>query len=72
MEQEKTNGWGGKREGAGRKGYADANEMTPVCWRISRQAKAWISEQAKEQGVTTARIIDELIRSFEEQAKGAI
>ena len=69
MEQEKT-GWGGAREGAGRKAYA--KEMTPVCWRVSKQAKAWIDEQAREQGVTTARIIDQLIQAFEEQATGAI
>ena len=69
MNKENTNGWGGKREGAGRKGYAEANEMTPVCWRISKTAKDWIATQAREQGVTTARILDELIKAFEEQAR---
>ena len=62
-----TNGWGGAREGAGRKAYAP--NIVPVSWRISRNAKAWITEQAKVQGVTTARILDELIAVFEEQAR---
>ena len=63
MEQEKT-GWGGARAGAGRKAYG----TTLVSWRVSESAKEWIKAQAQEQGVTTAAIIDELIRSFEETA----
>lgn len=57
---------GGSRPGAGRKKMTDA---VPVCWRISPQANAWIRKQAEEQGVTIARIVDELIKTFEEQAE---
>lgn len=59
-----VNTHGGARAGAGRKAYG----TTLVSWRVSEAAKEWIKTQAQEQGVTTARIIDELIRSFEEQA----
>jgi hypothetical protein len=65
QEQEKAT-WGGAREGAGRKAYAA--DIVPVSWRISKTAKRWIATQAREQGVTTARILDELIRTFEEKA----
>lgn len=57
---------GGLRPGAGRKKMTDA---VPVCWRISPQANEWIRKQAEEQGVTIARIVDELIKAFEEQAE---
>lgn len=57
---------GGARPGAGRKKMTDT---VPVCWRISPQANEWIRKQADEQGVTIARIVDELIKSFEEQAE---
>ena len=63
MEQEKK-GRGGARAGAGRKPYG----TILVSWRLSSSAKEWIKAQAQEQGVTTARIIDELIASFEEHA----
>lgn len=56
---------GGVREGAGRKKMTDA---VPVCWRISPQANEWIRRQAQDQGVTIARIVDELVKSFEEQS----
>lgn len=63
MEQSK-NTWGGKREGAGRKGFCD--KTTPVCWRISARAKEWIAWQAKEQGVPVGVIIDLLVDSYED------
>ena len=56
---------GGARPGAGRKKMTDA---VPVCWRISPQANEWIRRQAQDQGVTIARIVDELVKSFEEQS----
>ena len=65
MKQDKT-GWGGARAGAGRKPIG--RESIAVSWRISPQAKEWILIQAREQGVPIADILDELIRSFEEQA----
>lgn len=58
-------GRGGVREGAGRKKMTDT---VPVCWRISQQANEWIRRQAEEQGVTVAKIVDELVKSFEEMA----
>ena len=54
---------GGVREGAGRKKMTDT---VPVCWRISRESNEWIRRQAEEQGVTIARIVDELVKTFEE------
>lgn len=57
---------GGLRPGAGRKKMTDT---VPVCWRISPQANEWIRKQASEQGVTIARIVDELIAAFEEQSE---
>ena len=65
MEQEKK-GWGGKRKGAGRKGFCE--KTVPVCWRISEQSRGWIMQQAQEQGVSIGVIIDELVRSFCELA----
>lgn len=56
---------GGARPGAGRKKMTDA---VPVCWRISPLANDWIRRQAQDQGVTIARIVDELVKSFEEQS----
>lgn len=57
---------GGARPGAGRKKMTDA---VPVSWRIRPQAIEWIRRQAEEQGVTIARIVDELIKTFEELAR---
>lgn len=56
---------GGARLGAGRKKMADT---VPVCWRISRESNEWIRRQAEEQGVTIARIVDELVKGFKEMA----
>lgn len=64
MEKETKKGRGGARAGAGRKPYG----TILVSWRVSESAKEWVKAQAQEQGVTTARIIDELIASFEERA----
>lgn len=54
--------WGGKREGAGRKGFCE--KTVPICWRISEEAREWITAQAKEQGVSNGAIVDELVKSF--------
>ena len=54
---------GGARPGAGRK--AAAPDTIPVNWRVTQKAKAWLVEQAKEQGVSIAAILDELIDTFE-------
>lgn len=62
MDQNKNN-WGGKREGAGRKGFCE--KTVPVCWRVSAEAREWINTQAKEQGVPVGVIIDLLIDEFE-------
>ena len=61
MKQNK-NTWGGKREGAGRKGFCV--KTIPVCWRISAESREWIMAQAQEQGVPVGAIIDELVKSF--------
>lgn len=61
---------GGAREGSGRR--RSGPNSVQVNWRVSENAKAWIVGKAKEQGVSVARIVDELIKSFEEMAKGAI
>jgi len=57
---------GGARQGAGRK--ASTPDTTAVHWRVSESAKAWMKGQAMTQGVSIATILDELIKSFEEQA----
>lgn len=59
-------GHGGARPGAGRKKMSDT---VPVCWRISSMANEWIRAKAETQGVTVGRIIDELVRTFEETAE---
>lgn len=64
---EKVNTWGGKREGAGRKGFCE--NAVPVCWRVSAESREWIAEQAKEQGVSIGAIIDELVAAFKEFAE---
>jgi hypothetical protein len=62
MVMDKVKTWGGKREGAGRKGFCE--KSVPVCWRISEESREWIMAQAQEQGVSTGAIIDELVKSF--------
>jgi hypothetical protein len=64
---EKINTWGGKREGAGRKGFCE--NAVPVCWRVSAESREWIMAQAKEQGVPVGAIIDELVAAFKEFAE---
>lgn len=61
------NTWGGKREGAGRKGFCE--NAVPVCWRVSEDSREWIMAQAKEQGVSIGAIIDELVAAFKEFAE---
>ena len=60
---------GGLRKGAGRK--PSAYPSKPVNWRVSEYAQDWLKTQAKIQGVSIGRIIDELIASFEEGAREA-
>lgn len=55
---------GGARPGAGRR--RSGPDSVQVSWRVSKQAKAWIVEQARIQGVSVAAIVDELVKSFEE------
>ena len=61
---------GGARPGAGRK--QSGPDSIQVNWRVSENAKAWIVGQAKEQGVSVAAIVDELVKTFEEVSKGHI
>lgn len=60
---------GGKREGAGRKPIGP--KTVCVNWRVSESAKRWMKEMAMDQGVNIAVILDQLIKSFEEQAREA-
>lgn len=55
---------GDARPDAGRK--ASAPDTIQVHWRVSERAKAWIISQAREQGVSIAAVIDELVHSFKE------
>lgn len=55
--------------GAGRK--PSDYPSKPVNWRVSEYAQDWLKTQAKIQGVSIGRIIDELIVSFEEGSKEA-
>lgn len=61
---------GGARQGAGRR--QSGPDSIQVNWRVSENAKAWIIGQAKEQGVSVAAIVDELVKTFEEVSKGHI
>lgn len=61
---------GGARPGAGRR--QSGPDSIQVNWRVSENAKAWIIRQAKEQGVSVAAIVDELVKTFEEVSKGHI
>ena len=61
---------GGYRPGAGRR--QSGPDSIQVTWRVSENAKAWIIGQAKEQGVSVAAIVDELVKTFEEVSKGYI
>jgi hypothetical protein len=61
---------GGARPGAGRR--QSGPDSIQVNWRVSENAKAWIIGQAKEQGVSVAAIVDELVKTFEEVSKGHI
>lgn len=58
---------GGARPGAGRR--SSGPDSIQVNWRVSENAKAWIVGQAKEQGVSVAAIVDELVKTFEEVAR---
>lgn len=61
---------GGARPGAGRR--QSGPDSIQVNWRVSQNAKMWIVGQAKEQGVSVAAIVDELVKTFEEVSKGYI
>lgn len=58
---------GGARPGAGRR--QSGPDSIQVNWRVSETAKAWIVGQAREQGVSVAAIVDELVKTFEEVAR---
>jgi hypothetical protein len=64
MRQAKT--WGGARTGAGRK--AIPFDTIAVRWVVKPETKEWLKAQAKQQGVSIAVILDELIKTFEEVA----
>lgn len=57
-----SNGWGGHREGAGRK--APNGAKVTATFRISRESKARLSE-LREQGVNTSALIDNFIKNIE-------
>lgn len=59
--------WGGARSGAGRK--PSTPDTTQVNWRVSERAKHWMKQQAMEQGVSIATILDLLIDTFIEGAE---
>lgn len=58
---------GGARAGAGRK--PSTPDTTQVNWRVSERAKHWMKQQAMEQGVSIATILDTLIDTFIEGAE---
>lgn len=58
---------GGVRAGAGRKAFC--SKTIPVHWRVSERAKEWITRLSEELGEPKGVIIDELIDSYEEQAR---
>lgn len=56
---------GGARDGAGRKAFC--SKTTAIHWRLSVEARDWITEQAEQQGVPKGAIIDTLIDNFKER-----
>ena len=62
-----VNTHGGARAGAGRK--ANPFKTIAVRWDIKPESKEWLKAQAKEQGVSVAAIVDELVKTFEEMAR---
>lgn len=63
---EQANTWGGARTGAGRK--PNPFNTIAVRWDVKPESKEWLKAQAKEQGVSIAVILDELIKTFEQVA----
>lgn len=59
-----VNTHGGARAGAGRK--AIPFDTIAVRWDVKPETKEWLKAQAKQQGVSIAEILDELIKTFEE------
>lgn len=53
---------GGKRVGAGRKPMVV--EPVTIGWKVSSNAKEWITTRAEELGVTSGVILDLLIDHF--------
>lgn len=56
---------GGSRPGAGRK----TNGRMPICIKVRPEDKQFLSEMAKEMGVTQGDILHELIETFKGVAK---
>ena len=50
---------GGSRPGAGRK--RSGPDSVQVTWRVSENAKKWIVDQAKKQGISVSKVVDALI-----------
>lgn len=56
---------GGKREGAGRKGFCE--KTIRVCWRVSERAREWLTATAEEQNRPIGAVIDDLLDSYLER-----
>lgn len=54
---------GGARPGAGRKAIGPERVRIQLGARVLPEAKAWLDEQAKEQGVSVGRIIENIVFS---------
>lgn len=60
---------GGRRAGAGRPAMNEKDKRVIMAMTVSQEARDWIRHQASEQGVSSGRIVEELIKSFEDSCQ---
>ena len=60
---------GGAREGAGRKKLAHDEKRLAIAMRVKPSYKAWLQDQAAQQGESIGRIVEVLIDNFNDISK---
>lgn len=60
---------GGKRPNAGRPVIAEHKKRVQLSLSVSPETKDWMRLQSEEQGVNMGRILEMLIKSFEDSCK---
>ena len=54
---------GGARDGAGRKPAHPEKKRVPICVKLLPEAARSLRDQAKEQGVSQAKVIEEALKN---------